>query len=146
MATIPREQSRVEPSRSPCPLASILDLVGDKWSLLIIRDMMFMKKRLFNEFLESGERISTNILASRLKLLEAKGLVVKEPYQSRPVRYAYSLTDAALDLFPILVEMAKWANKHIPGTMHPPQQAVDAFLAEHGDKFGELSLQFNAPG
>ncbi|PSB57386.1 transcriptional regulator, partial [filamentous cyanobacterium CCP1] len=68
-----------QPRRSPCPVSCTLDLIGDRWTLLVIRDMMFFGKQRFEEFLESPEGISTNILANRLKLLEEAGLVTKQP-------------------------------------------------------------------
>jgi DNA-binding HxlR family transcriptional regulator len=74
-----------------CPIACTLDLIGDRWTLLIIRDMMFFGKQRFDQFLDSAEGISTNILASRLKSLEASGLVEKQPYSNHPRRMNYSL-------------------------------------------------------
>ncbi len=76
--------SRVRTPRSPCPIANTLDILGDKWTLLVVRDLLFLGKRLYGEFMQSGEGIPTNILADRLKRLEETGLVTKEPYQSNP--------------------------------------------------------------
>lgn len=104
--------------RSPCPVTNMLDILGDKWTLLVVRDLMF-GKRTFGEFLESPEGIPTNILAERLKRLERAGLVSKTPYQQRPVRYAYALTEKGSDLRPVLRAIARWGNKHIPGTWVP---------------------------
>ena len=77
--------------RSPCPIASTLDVIGDKWSLLVIRDMLH-GKRTYGELLDSPEGIPTNILADRLKRLEDVGIIVSSVYQERPVRYAYALS------------------------------------------------------
>ncbi len=112
--------SRVRTPRSPCPIANTLDILGDKWTLLVVRDLLFLGKRLYGEFMQSGEGIPTNILADRLKRLEETGLVTKEPYQSNPIRHQYRLTRKGTELFPVLREIIRWANKHIPGTSAPP--------------------------
>jgi DNA-binding HxlR family transcriptional regulator len=111
--------SRVCPPRSPCPIAGTLDIVGDKWSLLVVRDLLFLGKRLYGEFAQSDEGIPTNILADRLKRLEETGLLTKKPYQSNPVRHEYRLTPKGEELFPVLREMIRWADKHVPGTYVP---------------------------
>jgi DNA-binding HxlR family transcriptional regulator len=108
------------PRRSPCPVACTLDLIGDRWTLLIIRDMMFLDKQRFEEFLESPEGISTNILASRLKLLEELGLVEKQPYSNHSRRMNYQLTDEGKSLRPVLKVMAAWGLKHLEGTKISP--------------------------
>jgi len=110
--------------RSSCPIASTLDILGDKWSLVLVRDLLTGKQR-FNQFSDSPEGVPTNLLASRLRKLEAKGIVRKEAYQSRPVRYAYTLTPAGRALLPVLQEMCRWANTYIEGTWKPP----DAFMS-----------------
>jgi DNA-binding HxlR family transcriptional regulator len=101
--------------RSPCPVASTLDLIGDKWSLLIIRDMVH-GKRTYGELLDSPEGIPTNILADRLRRLEDAGIIASTAYQDRPVRYAYTLSDKGKDLGEVLLALVKWGKKHIPGT------------------------------
>jgi len=113
--------SRVRTPRSPCPIANTLDILGDKWTLLVVRDLLFLGKRLYGEFMQSDEGIPTNILADRLKRLEETGLVTKEPYQSNPIRHQYRLTRKGTELFPVLREIIRWANKHIPGTSVPPR-------------------------
>ena len=105
--------------RSQCPLAVALDLVGDKWSFVIIRDMI-VKKRKYQDLLRSPERSPTNILASRLKSLEGKGIIDKRPYRTRPVRYEYRLTEKGADLLPVLQQLALWGHRHIPGRWSPP--------------------------
>ena len=106
--------------RSPCPIATTLDIFGDKWSFIIIRDLLTGKSR-YGEFLDSPEGIPTNILAERLKRLTAAGIVEKALYQERPPRYAYSLTAKGEELLPALQEICRWANKHMPGTWTPPE-------------------------
>jgi DNA-binding HxlR family transcriptional regulator len=102
--------------RSACPIACTLDLIGDRWTLLIIRDMMFLDKHRFEEFLESPEGISTNILANRLKLLEESGLVEKQPYSTHSRRMNYQLTERGQSLRPVLKTIVSWGLKHIPDT------------------------------
>ena len=101
--------------RSICPVANTLDIIGDKWTLLIIRDL-FVGKTTYKAFQESPEGIPTNILADRLKRLELYGIVAKEPYQSNPVRYNYLLTIKGKELEPVLLAMKQWGEKHISGS------------------------------
>jgi DNA-binding HxlR family transcriptional regulator len=102
-------------ARSPCPVACTLDLVGDKWSLLVVRDMLDGSAT-YSELQNSPEGIPTNILADRLKRLEEAGLVAKSAYQTRPVRYAYELTDKGKALGDVLLALLEWGEAHIPGT------------------------------
>lgn len=102
--------------RSPCPIASALDIVGDRWTLLVVRDLMHWGKRLYGEFAASPEGIPSNILADRLKRLQEGGLVEREPYQEHPVRYAYRLTPKGEDLAPVLAALAGWGRRHVSGT------------------------------
>ncbi|NQW12145.1 MAG: helix-turn-helix transcriptional regulator [Alphaproteobacteria bacterium] len=106
-------------SRSGCPIATTLDIVGDRWTLVILRDMLTGKKR-FSEFLDSPERITTNVLTDRLVLMEAAGLVAKTPYQLRPRRFDYVLTPKGEALLPVLQEVSRWANRFMPDTWTPP--------------------------
>ncbi len=110
--------------RSICPITNTLDLIGDKWTLLVIRDMLFLKKKSFNEFLESPEGIATNILTERLNRLEDNGIIAKRPYQENPVRYEYILTKRGNDLRPVVMEMIRWGNAHIEGTFVPSKKMV----------------------
>lgn len=103
-------------TRSPCAVANSLDIVGDKWSLLVVRDLLH-GKRTYGELADSPEHIPTNILADRLKRLEAAGIVSSTPYQERPVRYAYTLTPKGKDLGDVLLAFVRWGKRHIPGTM-----------------------------
>lgn len=106
--------------RSRCPIASTLDLVGDKWTLVVVRDLVLRGKHRFGELLAGPEGISTNILSDRLTRLERAGLVTRRRYQEHPPRDEYHPTAAAEDLRPLLMEMVRWGNAHIPGTYKPP--------------------------
>ena len=108
-----------EGSRSTCPIANLLDIVGDKWTLLVVRDLLLLSKRRYGEFQSSPEAIPTNILADRLKRLEAAGLVKKEFYQDNPPRAEYFLTRKGADLEPVLKAMGKWGKQYIPGVVLP---------------------------
>ena len=102
--------------RSNCPVACTLDILGDKWTLLLVRDLL-MGKSLYSELQHSLETIPTNILAQRLKHLQSLGIITKQPYQDRPVRYAYQLTEKGKALRGVLTAMVKWGNLYIDGTM-----------------------------
>jgi DNA-binding HxlR family transcriptional regulator len=104
--------------RSGCPVACALDVVGDRWTLLVVRDLLRGKKR-FGELAASSERIPTNILAERLKRLERAGLVEAMPYSAHPPRSEYTLTAAGRDLRPVLSAVAEWGHARFPGT-NPP--------------------------
>jgi DNA-binding HxlR family transcriptional regulator len=111
--------------RSACAIANTLDLVGDKWSLLVVRDLLH-GKRTYGELSQSPEGIPTNLLADRLKRLEEAGLVTGTPYQERPVRYAYALTDKGADLGPVLLALVRWGKRHIPGSRVLSQRGAGA--------------------
>ncbi|MCH7695549.1 MAG: helix-turn-helix transcriptional regulator [Proteobacteria bacterium] len=104
--------------RSVCPVACTLDLIGDKWTLLIIRDLFFGKTR-YKEFQESTEKIPTNILASRLQQLKKAGLITRTPYQKRPLRHAYQLTETGRSLGPVIKAIVNWGSEQLPGTILP---------------------------
>lgn len=118
--------------RSYCPQYLGLEVFGDKWSLLIIRDMMIDGKRYFREFLQSEEKIASNILANRLEALEAEGIIVKRADPAHKQKIIYSLTEKGIDLFPILMEIARWSLKYKP---------VDPEKAERAEKLMERSTQ-----
>jgi DNA-binding HxlR family transcriptional regulator len=99
--------------RSECPLSCSLDIWGDKWSLLIIRDLMFNKKSTYGDFLKSAEGIATNILASRLKVLEENNIIEKSDHPESKAKVLYRLTKKGIDLLPIIVEVHLWAEKYI---------------------------------
>jgi len=101
--------------RSDCPITNVLDTLGDKWTLLVIRDLVLGKRR-FQEFLSSPERIASNILADRLEKLETAGLVTRRAYQQKPARHEYLLTKKGKGLEPVLEAIILWGKKHYPGT------------------------------
>ena len=105
------------------------DVLGDRWTLVIVRDLMMGKTR-YSQFLESPERITTNVLADRLSRMGAAGLIVKEPYQTRPKRYAYTLTEKGQALRPVLQAICRWGNANYPETWVPPE----AFMADMDPK------------
>lgn len=106
---------RPDAARSPCPVAATLDLIGDKWTLLVVRDL-FAGKRRFREFLASPEGIASNILAARLERLTAFGLVSAEASDERAGASAYGLTERGRSLFPVLAAMRDWGLGHVAGT------------------------------
>ncbi|MDG1374806.1 MAG: helix-turn-helix domain-containing protein [Flavobacteriaceae bacterium] len=110
-------------NRSQCPLVNILDIVGDKWSLIIIRDL-FLGKKTFTEFMNSPEKFASNILSNRLEFLINQGLlkVTKFPHDKKTK--IYYLTDKGIDLYPILYEMMYWSKRNLD------------------EEFGPLGLQF----
>ena len=101
--------------RSRCAIACTLDLLGDKWSLLVVRDL-FRGSATYGDLQNSFEGIPTNILADRLKKLEAAGIISKSAYQQHPVRYSYELTEKGKSLGDVLLAIVRWGKKHIPGT------------------------------
>jgi DNA-binding HxlR family transcriptional regulator len=107
--------------RSSCPISFILEILGDTWSLLIVRDIVYFGKKTYGEFLASEEKIATNILANRLANLEQNGILVKKPHPEDKRKEIYSLTEKGLDLIPLLLEMASWSARHDPMTGAPQE-------------------------
>ncbi len=99
--------------RSDCPISSALDLFGDKWSLLIIRDLVYFKERTFKDFSNAAERISSARLADRLCKLDVLGLIKKSNHPTNKKVFIYSLTEKGLDLFPVIAEYVRWSNKYL---------------------------------
>jgi DNA-binding HxlR family transcriptional regulator len=114
--------------RSRCPIATSLDVLGDRWSLVIIRDMIVGKRR-FGEFLASAERITTSVLADRLAHLESAGLVKRSAYQRHPERFEYALTHQGMALLPLLQEFCRWGNRYFPRTIEPPNNFMQLTLS-----------------
>jgi DNA-binding HxlR family transcriptional regulator len=114
---MPRRTSR--PRRSSCPVATSLDIFGDKWSLLVIRDLLFTDHRRFGDFAGADEGIATNVLAERLERLECEGLIRREPDPADGRKFVYGLTAKGLDLAPLIVEMVIWAARY-EKTAAPP--------------------------
>jgi DNA-binding HxlR family transcriptional regulator len=106
---MPRKKDEL---RSHCPINFALEIFGDRWSLLIIRDMVFRGKRTYGEFLASEEGFATNILAGRLERLMGSGILVRKPDPGDGRKDVYSLTEKGLDLIPMLFEMTAWSAKH----------------------------------
>jgi DNA-binding HxlR family transcriptional regulator len=115
--------------RSGCPINLTLEVVGDKWSLLIIRDMIFGNRRHFREMLKSEEGISSNILADRLKMLVEQGIITKADDPSHKQKAIYSLTEQGIELLPVLAQMAAWGRKYLPVT---EELGIRAELLEEG--------------
>ena len=98
--------------RSDCPISSSLDIFGDKWSLLIIRDLMDAKECTYGDFLKSPEGIATNILATRLQNLEENKLIEKLEHPDSKAKVLYKLTRKGIDLVPVMIELSLWAEKY----------------------------------
>lgn len=111
---------RTAASDNHCPVFYAVSRLGDKWSLLIIRDLMFFGKRYYSEFLDSGEGISTNILADRLARLEAEGIVSRAPDPGHGSRVLYGLTERGLALMPVLLAIVEWSATWDDDTAAPP--------------------------
>ncbi|HXH71199.1 MAG TPA: helix-turn-helix domain-containing protein [Mariprofundaceae bacterium] len=105
--------------RSSCPINVTLETLGDAWSLLIVRDLMFFGRKSFNEFLNAGEKIASNILAERLQRLENAGIVTKQRDPDDARKYLYRLTEKGIDLAPLLTDMMLWAARYEEVTMPP---------------------------
>ncbi len=105
--------------RSACPVSSSLDILGDKWMLLLLRDMLFADKSTYGEFLQSAEKIATNILADRLALLESQELVSKEIAADKKSKFTYRLTEKGIDLLPVVVELMLWGTRYCPTIAEP---------------------------
>jgi len=101
--------------RSNCPLAATLDLVGDKWTLLIVRDIA-LGKHCYSELAGAAEQIPSNLLAARLKRMVEAGLLTKTKYMDAPPRYEYALTEAGKELMPAMFHLAKWGMRHCADT------------------------------
>jgi DNA-binding HxlR family transcriptional regulator len=101
--------------KSHCPVNSALEVVGDPWSLLVVRDIVFYGKHTYGEFLASEERITTSVLADRLAKLVSNGILTKQRNPADRRREVYALTEAGLALIPVLVELANWGVRHDPG-------------------------------
>lgn len=106
--------------RSDCPIARALDVFGDRWTLLVLRDLMFFGKRTFGDFQASAEGIAPNILADRLKALEANGLIARRPSESgHPRRFTYHLTSLGWSLEPTIRTIARWGVRHGKYMLYP---------------------------
>lgn len=124
------EARMIAPHRSGCPINLTLEILGDKWSLLVIRDIIFGNRRHFREMLtQSEEGIASNILADRLKTLVEAGVLSKTDDPSHKQKAIYSLTEKGIELLPVLAQMAAWGRHHLPVT---EELSIRAQLLEEG--------------
>ena len=117
-----------KPRRSDCPIANTIDIVGDRWTLLIIRDMMFLDKCEFGELVSDNEKIATNILTDRMQRLQNAGIIIKSPNPDIGTKYIYTLTERGIQLLPTIIEVIIWGMKNIPGADMPIRflQAIES--------------------
>jgi DNA-binding HxlR family transcriptional regulator len=116
--------------RSGCPINLSIEVLGDRWSLLVIRDMMFGNRRHFGELLaNSDEGIASNILADRLRRLTVQGLVSRAPDPSHKQKVIYSLTEPAIQLVPVIAQLGAWGRRHLPASR---ELSIRAELLEEG--------------
>ena len=134
--------------RSGCPLNASVEMLGDRWSLLIIRDMMVRGSRTYKEFLESDEGIATNILADRLRKLVAHGIITTEQDPSDGRKLIYLLTAKGIDLAPVLTEMVLWAAGHEEtgnqALVRLMQKDKGEFLAEVRQRWAKKAIRSTA--
>ena len=126
-----------EDVRSHCSVNYGLEIFGDKWSLLIVRDIVFAGKKTYGEFLKSEEGIATNILASRLAFLEEQGILSKAPSSADRRKDLYTLTEKGLDLIPILLDIVVWSAKHDPKSNARRRKEFIARLNRSAQKVSE---------
>jgi DNA-binding HxlR family transcriptional regulator len=131
---------RLPRRRSTCPISSALDLLGDKWSLLVMRDVLMSGKTHYREFAASEEHIATNILADRLSRLEAAGLLERDAGEPRSGKQAYHATAKGKDLIPLLLQLVAWSAAHDPGATVPGPllTAITADLPATARAIGDL--------
>jgi DNA-binding HxlR family transcriptional regulator len=128
------ETAKASAHRSGCPINLGLEIFGDKWSLLVVRDMMFAGKRHFREFLASDEGIASNILADRLARLVEAGILTRAGDPAHKLKAIYSLTEKGIDLLPVIAEISRWSRKYEP---------VDPLLAATGEARDRLGADAN---
>jgi len=136
--------------RSDCPLNVSLEILGDRWSLLIIRDLMFRGFRAYKELLESEERIATNILADRLQRLEACGIITISQEATDRRKLIYRLTEKGIDLAPVLVELMIWGARHEDtaaprAVIRKMQKQREEFLSELRRRWAEAGSSLHGP-
>jgi len=126
--------------RSECPISTALDIFGDKWSLLIIRDMMFKGKNTYGDFLKGDEGIATNTLADRLVMLESSDIISRQKHPESKAKILYKLTPKGIALIPVLVEIIAWSEKY--HMVHP--QAKEFARQIEKDKSGLIKSLFKS--
>ncbi len=129
-------QNAKAPRRSDCPLNVCLEIFGDRWSLLVVRDLLFKRRHEFKDYLAAKEKIASNILSDRLRRLEENGIIMKSVHPTDARRVDYRLTEKGLDLAPLLFEMALWATKH-EGT-HAPTPLLRRMSEDRENLLAEL--------
>lgn len=131
------EAKKEKKFRSDCPISSALDLFGDKWSLLIIRDLVYFGERTFKDFSNADEKISSARLSDRLCKLEVLGLLLKSNHPTNKKVFIYRLTPKGMDLFPVIAEYVRWSNKYLNEHINEPGKQFSQQLDE--DREGTLS-------
>lgn len=132
-----RNMSQIRPYNQNCPIARTLDLIGDRWTLLIIRDMFLGHSR-FNEFRQSSPRISPKLLSERLKRLEEQGLVARVLYGDYPPRAEYRLTPKGRSVFPVLYAMGDWGAEHLFDGEAELRDAVVSFIESRVPEYRQM--------
>ncbi len=127
-------------SRSNCPINFGLEIFGDRWTLLIVRDLMFKGKRYYGDFLEGEESISTNILADRLQILESSGIIIRIEDPANRRKVIYTLAPKGIDLMPMLVELIVWSHRH-----DPESAASKVFVKRAGQDRESLIATISGP-
>lgn len=125
--------------RSNCPVSCSLDIWGDKWSLLIVRDLMFAKQCTYGDFMKSDEKIATNILASRLQTLEENEIISKSDHPDSKAKVLYKLTQKGIDLIPLMIEINLWAEKYYD--LPPDRKAMLKEVKKDKEKFIEKATK-----
>jgi DNA-binding HxlR family transcriptional regulator len=128
---------------STCPINASLVVLGDRWSLLVVRDLMFAGYRSFNQFLHAGEGIATNILADRIEKLIDAGIITKGPDPDDGRKWIYALTSKGIDLAPVLLELSKWASRYQNGIA--PEGILERWEADRAGLLAELRSRLGTP-
>ena len=141
-------KSAVPGRRSACPIAGSLDVLGDPWGLVIVRDLMFRDNHEYGDFLGSEESITTNVLADTLTRLTEAGIVQRIAHPTESNKFIYRLTEMGIDLLPLVIELSHWGVKYVPGNGGPPSALKEAL--EKRDEVIErirkkLLAELNAP-
>ncbi|MDA0350087.1 MAG: helix-turn-helix domain-containing protein [Verrucomicrobia bacterium] len=131
--------TETRPCRSECPIANALDIVGDRWTLVLMRDLMFRNLHEYKEFLESPEGIATNILSARLKSLTEDGIIKSIPHPTNGTKKLYYLTEKGKTLMPLLIEITLWGTEQIPNSAAPPE--VISAMRTNRELFSQQMLE-----
>lgn len=129
---------------SSCPINASLAVLGDRWSLLVVRDLTFAGYRSFNQFLRAGEGMATNVLTDRLSKLIRAGIITRKPDPDDGRKWLYSLTPKGIELAPVLLELSKWGTKHEHGA--PPKGVLDMYEADRAGFLAGLKNRLATDG